>query len=175
MHLIRSPHFKSFVEGVTIKAYQKRQGLTEEQGRSKFNETFYDDFNLLHWIVESIYPHTFREGDKYFFVTDEIEHEVLPTHGVDKDYYKRQITQFKGNAGRMSVDVQDEYERVYFSNKGFTHGHVDKRTGKIGCYNNYNHFGYNITTIGFASALMEVYNFSRVSRYGTVFSEKVEA
>ncbi len=155
MNIIRMPHFKEFVRDTIAYCYQTEGGLTKAQALEVFKDTFYDDFNMLSFIMDTIYPNTFREGDKYFFVTGPMEHTCIDS-GV------------KGPVGKMTLEIKKNAGLITYEDKNFKSGHITE-DGVVTCYNSYLPFGSNVVKIGFSGALMDSYNFARVSRYGTTW------
>ena len=154
MDLIRNRHFKEYVESIVSYCYQTERGLTDAQARAIFKDTFYDDFNMLSFILQSVYPNTRREGDKYLFITEAMIHTDI-------------AAKIKGDVGRMTLEIKGNKGNITYENKEFKSGHIDNGTGIVTCYGDYRHFSSNVTEIGFAGAIMDCYNFARVSKYHT--------
>ena len=161
----------SWVENKYIECYAIGGGLSEQQARDKFKDTFYEDYNLLSWIITSLFPNTKAVGDDYHFITDDFIHKIL----VDKSNHdhhgaKRPINEI--NVGRMTCKLNNCLANITFDMKGFRHGHCSSDfSGVITCYGSYKPFHENVCSIGFSSALMDVYNFAKVSKYYTVVPE----
>ncbi len=155
MDLIRNKHFIEYVKTVVSTCYQTQKGLSDAQARAIFQDTFYDDFNMLAFILENTYPHTHRDGESYKFITDIMEHHDIANN-------------VKGLVGRMILTIKGDKSYITYENPEFKSGHIDRK-GNVTCYNTYRPFAENVTKIGFSGALMDSYNFARVSRYGTVW------
>lgn len=155
MKLIRNQHFREYVEGLYIKSHAICGGLGSIAAKDKFNETMYDDFNLLAWILDGTFPFTHREEDHYVFETDNMQHVLLD---------KKQSV----DVGHCHIRIINGKASLKFDLKNFVHGHARNEDGTINCYGNYLPFANNVVKIGIASALMDAYNFARVSKYETV-------
>lgn len=155
--LIRSDHFRKYIEEMYVTSMARTKGVEESVARASFNDTFYEDFNMLSWILPSTFPHTIREEDGYAFITDEMVHQ-------DINVPDRNI-----NVGRMTLRIRkDGRESIEFENKEFQHGQVRKEDGTVTCYGGFHSgFGDKLCDIGLSGALMEMYNFARVSDHNT--------
>lgn len=161
MDLIRDKRFKEYVMSVVSYCYQTQKGLSDVQARLIFKDTFFDDYNMLDWILDGTYPNTRREGDKYLFITDPMIHEDI-NGGRDK---------LMGNVGRMTLEIIKSEGNITFENKSFKAGPIDQKSGRITCYGEYRRFADNVCQIGFSGALMDLYNFARVSHHNTVWGD----
>lgn len=158
MHpIVRSKHFIDYVENIFVRASQRATACTEQKARDNFKETFYDDFNMLSWIIDNIFPSTRRVGNTYEFITGELTHKELKGR--------------EGKIGQAIITVDDAVERIKFSST-FKHGHI-RDDGSINCYGSYRPFYENVSRIGFSGALMELYNFSVVSGHDSIFPSEV--
>ena len=154
--IVRSKQFRDYCQKVFVWAAKTTHAMSEQQAMNKFNETLYDDFNTLTWIMDTIFPHSRWNGNVFEFITDDIDH----THIGSK------ITE---NIGRcvMTIDERAQMKFV-FENPKLEHGHLLKN-GYPECWGGYVRFDQNVCKIGFSGALMDMYNFTRHSAYYTVF------
>ena len=154
MDLLRTKPFRKYVEDVVSYCYVTEKGISDAQARAEFRDNFYDDFNLLAFILPSTFPQTRREKDKYLFITDEMVHEMI--NGNNK----------KGNVGRCTLEINGREANITYENNSFKAGPIAK-DGRITCYGAYRAFAPNVVKVGFAGALMDLYNFARVSDHNT--------
>jgi len=155
--IIRSKHFKKYIEDMYVGCMAQTKGIEESVARVKFQDTFMDDFNILNWILPSTYPNTIRDGDSYSFITDNMIHTDINKAHLSID------------VGRMTFKINKDYtENISFENKEFMHGQVYEHDGHIRCYGGFGTgFAQKLCDIGLSGALMEVYNFARVSDHNT--------
>ncbi len=154
MKLIRSQHFKDWIESKYVECYGVL-GLGSQVAKDKFKETMYEDFNLLSWILDGTFPHTHWDGSQFVFETEDMEHNMLENQS-GKNHL---------NVGHCKITIKNGECKLAFDLKGFVHPHANKRDGGINCYGGYRRFYDNVKEIGFASGLMDAYNFARVSHY----------
>src|SRR3990167_5069238 len=143
MNLLMNKHFRSFVESKVARAWMIEAGLSEAAAGVKFKDTLYDDFNLMSYVLENVFPNTKSDGDNYLFVSDDCVHTDLKT----KKRY---------NVGRVQIDVSKGEAYIKFPDyPGFIHGHIESSSGRIHCYGNYKRLYPNIIQIGFSSAILD--------------------
>jgi hypothetical protein len=166
--LIRSEHFKSFVESKYVEAFAIKMGWEANRAKDHFKDSFYDDYTMLTWILDNTFPHTYRDGNNYKFVTNPISHSILLERG-DADHSGVKPSKGEIEIGKLTFWLDGLREMFAFENKDFRHGHVGGGDdgGSITCYGGYNDFATAICKTGFSGALMSAYNFATVSRYGS--------
>lgn len=169
--LIRNPHFKEYIEKIYIKAHAQAKGMSEQAARDKFKDSILDDYNMLSWILDSVFVNTKREGDMYKFITEPMTHNYISEAGNGKDYNGQKIINGEFPVGRMIFWVDDALKEhfAFPDEPRFHHGHIYPSDGRISCYGGYNNFEYEVTSAGISGALMSMYNFGRVSRHSTKF------
>ena len=151
MKLFTNKHFRNFIESHVTKAWMTQNGLNESAARAKFKDTIYEDYNLLAYALENVFPNTRSEGDNYIFVSNDCIHTNLAT--------KRQY-----NVGRVEIDISKGEAYIKFPDvKGFRHGHIEEG-GRIHCYGTYLRLYPNTVKMGFSTALLDSYAFASVSK-----------
>lgn len=164
MELVRNKHFRAYIERITVECLGRHHGMDIAKATAKFNDEYDDDANMLVYVLNGTYPNTKRVGDGYHFVTRE---DIVHT-----DIAKGTGTYLPG---RMTLVVDPiSYEaKMTFDNKNFSHGHINEE-GNIICYGGYNRFSHSIAKIGLSGALMDMYNFARVSSHDTHYINPVD-
>ena len=175
MDISATPHFRQYVENKYVESYKAALGYSEQRARDTFKDKFYDDFITLAWILQSLFSNTKREGDNYLFITEPMIHVILSNDGGKTDYHGVKINKNNLEVGKMTFWLEGLTEMITFENKAFVHGHVGEGP-QIGCFGGYSRFFKELTKTGFSGALMQMYNFCRVSHYNTkmngVYSDK---
>lgn len=157
MELVRQKHFQAYLERVYIGMMARHKSLSEHEAKAKFNDEFNDDVNLISFVINSTFPNTVRVGDDYHFKTgDGFIHKDIKT---GKEY----------QPGAMTLYIDENFsENVSFENKKFHHGQVNAE-GKVTCWGGFKHHGFGsmFCGIGLSGALLDMYNFARVSDHNT--------
>lgn len=162
MNLIRQPHFRQYVEDVVAFCYVTQKGLSDAAARAKFKDTFYEDYNMLTYVLDNVLPNTYRDGDTYKFVSH------------DNFVHKEIVKKVSYDVGRLTLEIRKGNMYMFFGAKNFVHGHARNGDGSINCHGGYPVFASNVCNVGFASALMEMVSFAGVSKYHTEWGEAVK-
>lgn len=159
MELARNKHFKAWIEKIYVGCHAMHKGMPEPEARAKFENEYLDDANMLVFILNSTFPNTKRVDDEYHFITkDDFVHKDIAT---GQTY----------NPGAMTLKISPNYEALLsFENRTFRHGHADPVSGAVICYGWYAHFSQSLCDIGLSGALMDFYNFGRVSKHDSHFA-----
>ena len=159
MDLVRNKHFQAYIESLYIKCSARYKAIPENEARAKFKDEFYEDVNMLNIIINSTFPQTKRVGDEYHFITrDDFVHTEIE---LKETYYPGAMTL------RINANCEPE---VQFENKRFKHGQITAEH-KVKCWGGFHQFGQSFCDIGLSGALMDMYNFARVSNHDTVLLE----
>ena len=158
MDIVRSKHFQAYVQDLFVGCAARTKAMAKEKALALFKDSYYEDANMLSYIINSIFPQTKPVDDIYHFITkDDFTHTDI-------------VSYLTWNPGAMILKIDKNYEPNFtFDNKYFKHGHVDHPQGKVNCYGGYKHFGDSLCTIGLSGALMDMYNFGRVSKHDAGF------
>ena len=165
MDLVRTKHFQAYLEKVYVGMMARYKSLDENAAKAKFQDEFYDDINMMGYIINSTYPNTQRVGDIYHFITKD---DFLHTDIKTKKEYK---------PGAMTLYIDENFlEHVSFENKNFHHGQINEQ-GHVTCWGGFKHHGFGemFCGIGLSGCLMDMYNFARVSDHSTRWLNGVEA
>lgn len=166
MELIRNKHFKAYLQSLYVKMMARHQSRSEADALAMFEDEFFNDVNMITFVLESTYSNTKRVGDIYHFTTkDDFIHTDIKT---GKAF----------NPGAMTLYIDDDLvERVSFDNPKFHHGQIrdkkggyeDNEVGRVSCWGGFKHHGIGqmFCSIGLSGMLMDMYNFARVSDHGT--------
>jgi hypothetical protein len=157
MEIHRTKHFQQWIEKMYVECSCRYSAISPEEALAKWKDEYYNDANMLSFIINSTFPNTKRVEDEYHFITNDNQ---IHTDIVSKETFNSGIT-------TLRIDPKKFSALLFFSNPYFHHGHVEKETGKTLCYGGYNEFGSSLCKIGLSGALMDWYNFSRVSSHDT--------
>ncbi len=168
MELIRNRHFKAFIERTYIQMMAKYKSVDESAAKALFEDEYMEDINMLSFVLNSTYSNTKRVDDDYHFVTkDDFVHTIIKAEN-HKTY----------SPGAMTLKIVDCQANISFDNPNFHHGQI--RTGDDGytkgavkCWGGFNPggFGSMFLKTGLSGALMDMYNFARVSDHDTYMVE----
>lgn len=160
MEITRNKHFKAWLEKVYIGCATRHKGIDESAARTQFNDEYMEDVNMISFIMTSIFPNTFLADDgSYHFVTkDDFVHKDIES---GEEYHP----------GRMTLWIDNRFNpKISFDDKRFQHGQVAD-DGHIICWGGMTPFPNAFCEIGLSGALMEMYNFARVSNHDTRMKE----
>lgn len=168
MELTRNKHFKLYLQNLYVRMMARHKSKTEAEALAMFEDEYFNDINMMIYVLESTYPNTRRVDDIYHFITkNDFIHTDIKTGKVYP-------------CGAMTLYIDDKLcERLSFDNPLFKHGQVrDKGTygvdaGRVSCWGGFKHQGIGpmFCNIGLSGMLMDMYNFARVSDHGTYMVE----
>lgn len=150
MDLLRSSHFKKYIEDKTTLCWKTVGGVSDAVARTKFQDSFYEDFNTMKYVLDTVFPNTKFNGEDYEFITNKVNIKDIQ---YDKFY----------EVGRMYVTIPDTKARIIYKDTKFRHGSIYDH-GTIHCYGNYKPFDQNVIKIGFSGALLDTYSFGCVTK-----------
>lgn len=155
MELVRNKHFQAYIEKIYIGCMQRHKGIEASRAKIMFQDEFLNDANMMVYVLNSTFPNTKRVNEEYHFITkDSFVHTDIESHTT-------------WTPGAMTLRIDENWmPRMSFDNPNFHHGQI-RTDGHIKCWGNFIPFQQAFPDIGLSGALMDMYNFSRVSNHDT--------
>lgn len=170
MELVRNKHFKEYLKNLYVKMMARHKSKTEAEALALFEDEYFNDLNMMIFVLESTFPNTKRVDDTYHFITkDDFIHTDIKTGKV-----------YPCGALTFHIDA-NLIERLSFDNPWFHHGQIrtkkdgylENEVGQVSCWGGFEHHGIGqmFCNIGLSGMLMDMYNFARVSDHNTYMED----